>query len=234
LERVKCFENEPEWWSRVSFDVHADDAVTVPLPPGIGTVSEYELPGKDTVPCFGSDEPVVGLNTIFHPGVFVLSLAVPDEAKLVQWNVTDVQVAVAVTVCACALAAKMASDRTASTTTMRTRGTIAVPRPRRIAASRDLWVTMLELLRAGVLSLLPVPEVIVTPVTAMSKRRGRAAGSSPKHGEARSVSWRVCPARGLLRPPAPPADSWSRERARSPRFRASARANILVAADVFH
>jgi hypothetical protein len=159
LEIVSFLQNEAEWPSRVSVDAQNDDAVTVPLPPGIVTVCVKVLPGKDTWPLMVTAAPPVGVNTTFQCGAFWPPLPFPDEANAVQWKVTELQVAVTLTVCACALAAKIASDRTTSTTTLRTRGTITVPLPLRVAPGVGLWAIMLELLRAGVLSLWPAAEV---------------------------------------------------------------------------
>jgi hypothetical protein len=94
----------------------------------------------------------------------------PDDANAVQWKVTELQVAVAVTVCACALAVNIANDRTTSGTIIRTRGTIAAPRPTPIAAGVELRVFMRELLRAGVLSLWPAAEISATSATAVATR----------------------------------------------------------------
>jgi hypothetical protein len=143
--------------------VQADDAITLPLPLGIVTVFVNVLPWKDTWPASVVGMPPAGVNTTFQVGSFHPPLPSPDEANAVQWKVTVLQVAVTLTVCACALAAKIANDRKTSTTTLRTRGTITAPRPKRVAAGVGLWAIMLELLRAGVLSLWPVAEFSVTP-----------------------------------------------------------------------
>jgi hypothetical protein len=112
---------ELELPSRVSDEDHDDDAVATPLPLGIATVSENELPANDAPPCFVAVGPAVGLNTITHCGVLSPPLPLPEELKSDQSKVTDLQVAVAVTMCACALAAKNASNTTASGMMLRER-----------------------------------------------------------------------------------------------------------------
>jgi hypothetical protein len=170
---VRCLENELALWSRVSFDVQDDVTNTLPLPPGIGSVCEKEVPWKETVPVLVVvPPPPAGLNTMVHLGAFVELLPSPDAANFVQVMVTELQVALASPVCACALAVKIANERTTSAAMLRTRGTLTGPRPTRFAAGVGLWVIMLELLRAGVLSLLPVAEFNVTP----------------RHGDAREES----------------------------------------------
>jgi hypothetical protein len=161
---------------------------------------------------------------LFSPG--------PDEANFVHWKVTDLQVAVAVPVWACALAVKIPSKRTASTRMLRTRGTVTAPR---VATGVELWVIMLELLRAGVLSLLPAAEDSVTPRHGDERKEEvRAAGSSPKTWRgAIGLLMRTSDARPLVGHPSLRPRSWSRNKAHPPRFRASALVNILIGANVF-
>jgi hypothetical protein len=61
---VRLFDHELEFPSRVWAEDHDDDAVTTPLPLGIATVSEDELPANDATPCMVASEPLAGLNTI--------------------------------------------------------------------------------------------------------------------------------------------------------------------------
>jgi hypothetical protein len=146
---VRLFDHELELPSRVSAEDHHDDAVTVPLPLGIATVSEDELPANDATPCIVAAEPLAGLNTISHRGVFSPPLPRPVELKLIHLKVTDLQVVVALTVCACALAAKIATNPTASKMMLRERRTITRLAPARIVAGVNLSVVMLALLLAG-------------------------------------------------------------------------------------
>jgi hypothetical protein len=93
---------------------------------------------------------------------------------------------------------------------------------------------MLELLRAGVLSLWPVAEVSVNPRHGDERKERSCRWVVAELGEsaidllARTSSGRLVVAFTLHRP-----SSRSRERAHSPRVQASARVNILIAADVF-
>jgi hypothetical protein len=100
--------------SRVCAEVHDDDAVAVPSPLGIGTVSEDVLPAKDVAPWITRGAPLAGVNTIFHVGVLRPPFPLPDALKMAQLKVTEPQVAVAATVCAVALAAKITTIATAS------------------------------------------------------------------------------------------------------------------------
>jgi hypothetical protein len=138
---VNVLDPELELPSRVCAEVHDDDAVTTPLPLGIATVSENELPANDATPCSVVVEPPLGLNAITHGGVFSPPLPFPDELKLVQSKVTDLHVAVAVTVCACALAAKIASNAPESAMMLRDRRTIA-RLPARIAAGVNISIVI--------------------------------------------------------------------------------------------
>jgi len=61
---------ELELPSRVSAEVHDDEAVTTPSLLGIGTVSADVLPANDVVPWITKGAPLTGLNTITHAGVF--------------------------------------------------------------------------------------------------------------------------------------------------------------------
>src|ERR1700728_4780266 len=153
--------------SRVSPDDHADDAVTAPLPLGIATVSDDELPANDAVPCTVAVEPTAGLNTTVQLGVLRPSLPLPDEAKFAQVKVTDLQAATALTVCACgpmhitacALAAKIASTPIESGMTFRdrraimpqpTRNALGMSRPAFIAGTphvRSFWMRCFAKLR---------------------------------------------------------------------------------------
>ena len=126
--------------------------------------------------------PPVGVNTIFQLTLFSPG---PDAANFVHWKVTDLQAALAVPVWACALAVKIARERTASTRMLRTRGTVTAPR---VAACVGLWVFMLELLRAGVLSLLPAAGDSVTPRHGDEREERFVPLGSRQLGEARSVS----------------------------------------------
>jgi hypothetical protein len=146
---VRFDDPELELPSRVSAEVHDDDAVATPSPLGIGTVSEDVLPGNDAVPCIVVVAPLVGLKTITHAGVFSPPLPLPDALKYDQSNVTDPQVAVAVTVCAAALAAKIASIAIASGMTRRERRTIAARITTLVAAGASLSMVMLALLSIG-------------------------------------------------------------------------------------
>jgi hypothetical protein len=47
---VRLVDPELELPSRVSAEVHDEDALTAPSPLGIGTVSDDVLPGNDVVP----------------------------------------------------------------------------------------------------------------------------------------------------------------------------------------
>ena len=75
---------ELELPSRVWAEDHDDDAVTTPLPPGIATVSESELPANDTIPSCVVVEPPVGVNAISHAGVLKPPLPFPTELKFDQ------------------------------------------------------------------------------------------------------------------------------------------------------
>jgi hypothetical protein len=111
---MRVVDPELELPSRVSAEDQDDDAVTTPSSPGVATVSEDVLPANDAMPCSVVVEPLVGLNTIVHAGVFRPPFPFPDELKSAQSKVTDSQVAVALTVCAAALAAEIASVAAAS------------------------------------------------------------------------------------------------------------------------
>jgi hypothetical protein len=77
LAIVRLSVPELELPSRVWEEVHAEDAVTVPLSLAIGTVSENELPGKDANPCVVVGVPPVGRNTTVHSGVLSPPLPLP-------------------------------------------------------------------------------------------------------------------------------------------------------------
>ncbi len=81
---VRLVDPESEPPSRVSAEDHDEDAVTTPLPLGIGTASENELPGNDAMPCNVVTGPTVGLNTITHSGVFSPPFPFPYELKGAQ------------------------------------------------------------------------------------------------------------------------------------------------------
>lgn len=139
---------ELELPSRVWCQDHDDDALTTPLPLGIATVNEYELPANDATPCTVTVEPPAGLKTVTHSGVFKPPLPVPYELNLDQSNVTELHVAVAVTTCASALAANTASNATTSGITSRARRTTARPTPKLIATGMNLSIVILPLLSA--------------------------------------------------------------------------------------
>jgi hypothetical protein len=146
VEIVSCFDHDAEWPSRVWSDRQDEDGVTVPLPPAMTTVSEKELPSKETLPLWVVAAPPVGVNTILQSGVLCPWLPYPDELKAVQWKVTDWHTAVALTVCAWALAVRIAKDSKTSGTTLRTRGTRTARRRARVTTGVGLCVFMLELL----------------------------------------------------------------------------------------
>jgi hypothetical protein len=182
---VRLDDPESELPSRVSAEVHDDDAVAAPFPLGIGTVSDDVLPANDAVPWITSGAPLAGVNTIFHAGVFSPPFPFPDAPKYVQSKVTDPQVAVAVTVCAAALAAKIASIAIASGMTRRERRTIAARVTALFATGVRLSMVMLALLSIGrVLDL-------------RRRRRGNV--------RARRLATRSCAARG---PPTSASAGW--------------------------
>ena len=79
---VRCFENEPWWPSRVSFDVQDDVTTTLPLPAGIGSVCEKESrEGRPCRSCVVAAPPPAGVNTIFQLGVFVSAGAGRGELR---------------------------------------------------------------------------------------------------------------------------------------------------------
>jgi hypothetical protein len=126
FEIEKFCENEPEAPLRVWADFQEDDAVTLPLPPGIATVSEDVFPLNGAVPLVVNAAPPVGVNTIFQSGAFIPPLPLPEEENDLQSNVTDLHVAVALPLCACAPATKIARNSTA------TEATPASAKPRRL------------------------------------------------------------------------------------------------------
>jgi hypothetical protein len=146
---VRLDEPELELPSRVSAEVHDDDAVTAPLLLGIETVSVDVLPGNDVVPWITRGAPLAGVNTISHAGVFSPPLPFPDALKIAQLKVTDPQVAVALTVCAAALAAKIASIAIVSEMMCRERRTIARRIPTLVGVGVALSVVILALLLVG-------------------------------------------------------------------------------------
>ena len=86
------FENEPAWPSRVCDADQADDAVTLPLPPGSAAVTDDAPPAKDALPVLVVGAPLAGVNTTFQSGVFRPPFVVPDAANADQLIVAELQV----------------------------------------------------------------------------------------------------------------------------------------------
>ena len=78
---VRFDDPEFELPSRVSAEVHDDDAAATPSPLGIGTVCEDVLPANDAVPWIRRGAPLAGVNTTFHAGVFRPPFPFPDALK---------------------------------------------------------------------------------------------------------------------------------------------------------
>jgi hypothetical protein len=148
---VRLVDPELELRSRVSAEVHDEDAFMAPSPLRIGTVSDDVFPGNDVVPWITRGAPLAGVNTISHAGAFSPASPVPDALKSAQSKVTDPQVAVAVTVCVCAaaLAAKIASIARASPMARRERRLVARRLPILVVAGARLSLVMLALLFVG-------------------------------------------------------------------------------------
>jgi hypothetical protein len=149
LAIVRFLAHEAEWPSRVWAAVHDDEAAATPLPDGSVTVSECELPVKETWPvsvvgvaaaaaAARAAAAAAGVKTIFQVGVLRPPLPFPDDANDVQWKVTEVHVAVAATVCAWAPAANTADSTTAIAVTVDMRASLVRERLMHLAASRDL------------------------------------------------------------------------------------------------